>query len=187
MQRWSAINVRHSYLTVPNSVTPVQSASKIQPPIWMGIGLVIAVAGFIAWNFVGKQASNTATASSESSPSPVPATAKSKTGIAAASAATIAPIRPVSPQEILQKVGSGVSWRRDALLPRLLREYHQSSVCGFRQRSSSCNHHVHFLSTPHSCSYGLQRLQPGEQNQEGTRSVLECTESHPPPKENLTV
>jgi S1-C subfamily serine protease len=89
-------------------VTPVQAASRLHPVIWMGLGLVIALAGFLTWNVVGKRPSNAPIPSAESSPTS-PAEPKSSSGASSANAATIAPIRQLSPQEIFQKVGSGVT------------------------------------------------------------------------------
>lgn len=75
-----------------------QSARQVNPIVWVGLGLVIAVAGFLSWNLVSKTASKSTFVSSPESPR-----------VVSASAAPIAPIRPMSPQEIFQKVGAGVS------------------------------------------------------------------------------
>jgi S1-C subfamily serine protease len=83
-----------------------QSASRINPIVWVGLGLVIAVAGFFAWNLATKTSSKPTTVSSaDKSTVSSPDSPK----VASASAAPMAPIRPMSPQEIFQKVGSGVS------------------------------------------------------------------------------
>ncbi len=79
-------------------MTVTQAASRVNPIVWVGLGLVIAIAGFVASNLATKTSSKSTAVSSPESPK-----------VAAASAAPIAPIRPMSPQEIFQKVGSGVS------------------------------------------------------------------------------
>src|SRR5229473_7874071 len=83
-------------------MTVTQSASRVNPIVWVGLGLLIAIAGFVAWNLATKTSSKSTTVSSTvSSPDSLKVTS--------ANAAPIAPIRPMSPQEIFQKVGSGVS------------------------------------------------------------------------------
>ena len=77
--------------------TQTQPASRMNPIVWVGLGLLIAIAGFVTWNLVSKTSSKLTTVSS---PEPK---------VVSASAASIAPIHPMSPQEIFQKVGSGVS------------------------------------------------------------------------------
>jgi S1-C subfamily serine protease len=73
-----------------------QSASPVNPILWVALGLGIAVAGFGAWRFFSKPLAKSGTVSAATKP------------ISDASAPAVAPIQQMSPQQIFQKVGGGV-------------------------------------------------------------------------------